>query len=273
MQGIYETVTDALQKALGENIQKVVEFLPNLISAILILFIGWIIAKIIGRLAVKIFQTMNVDTIAENRGITTILHDMGFVRAPSAILGRTIYLILLFLFLIPTFEALKLNYISQLFGQFLTYLPNLVAAGLIFIIGLAVAKIIAGSVAASAKGAGLEYAGAIGLFMRYFLNLVVLILGLSQLGVQTNILTIIFTVLIVSLGLALALALGLGSKSVVSNILAGAFAREHFSAGKEVEIQGVKGKIVTVGSVTTSIETDGREVTVPNTLLIENMIE
>ncbi|MEO8073105.1 MAG: mechanosensitive ion channel domain-containing protein [Acidobacteriota bacterium] len=165
------------------------------------------------------------------------------------------------------------NYVSQLIGRFLSYIPNIIAAILIFIIGLTMAKILGGSVAAFAKSAGLEYAAPVGLFVKYFITLVVIIFGLAQLGVQTNILTIIFAVLVISFGLALALSLGLGSRAVVFNILAGAFAREHFPAGKEVEIQGMKGKILAVGSVTTSVETDGREITVPNTLLIENVFD
>lgn len=273
MQGIYETVSVALQKAVGDNVQKVVEFLPNLISAILILLIGWLIAKLVEKLLARVLKTVSVDDISEKRGITNMLRDIGIKREPSALLGRILFWILLFLFLVPAMEILHLNYVSQLIGQFLSYVPNIIAAILIFIIGLTVAKILGGSVAASAKGAGLEYASAVGVFIKYFITLIVIILGLAQLGVQTNILTIIFAVLVISFGLALALSLGLGSRAVVSNILAGAFAREHFPTGREIEIQGMKGKIVAVGAVTTSVETEGREITVPNTLLIENVIE
>lgn len=273
MQGIYETVNNALREAIGENVQEVVKFLPNLISAILILVIGWIIAKVTEKVFSRVLKTLKVDEVAEKRGITKMFQDIGIEKSPSALGGRILYWLLMLLFLIPALKTLQFDYVSQLVGQFLGYVPNLIAAVLIFIIGITVAKILGSSVAASAKAAGLEYASAVGLFIRYFVALVVLILGLAQLGIQTNILTVVFAVLIVSIGLALALALGLGSRAVVSNILAGAFAKEHFPVGKEVTVQGTKGKIVAVGSVTTSVVTDSGEITVPNTVLIENVIE
>ena len=225
MEGIYQTVYNALQKAIGENVQTVVEYLPNLISAILILLIGWIIAKVVEKIVTRILMTVKVDDIAEKRGITKMMREISIERTPSSLGGRILYWILLLFFLIPAFNALELNYVSQIIAQFLAYVPNIIAAILIFIIGLTVAKILAGAVAASAKGAGLEYASAVGLFVKYFITLIILILGLAQLGIQTDILTIVFAALIISFGLALALSLGLGSRAVVSNILAGAFAR------------------------------------------------
>ena len=111
------------------------------------------------------------------------------------------------------------------------------------------------------------------MFVKYFLSLIVIILALAQLGVQTAILTNVFIVMVISLGLAMALSLGLGSRAVVSNILAGAFVREHFPPGREVQFQGMNGKIIEVGAVGTAIETEGRQITVPNTLMMESVIE
>lgn len=100
-----------------------------------------------------------------------------------------------------------------------------------------------------------------------------MIAALAQIGVRTDILTNVVTVLIISLGLALALALGLGSCAVVANILAGAFVREHLSVGSEIQVQGLQRKVVAVRSVGTSIESEGRQITIPNVVLVENVIE
>jgi small-conductance mechanosensitive channel len=93
------------------------------------------------------------------------------------------------------------------------------------------------------------------------------------LGVQTAILTVILAVILLSLGLATALALGFGSRAVVANILAGAFVRDHFETGRVIEVQGVRGKIVAVNSVGTTLENDSGMVTIPNTVLMENVVE
>ncbi len=273
MNRIYQTISNALNTALGDIIRKAADFLPNLVSALLILLIGWIAAKVAEKLLGKLLEALRVNQVAARRGVVGTLTELGIRRSPSALISRVVYWVILILFLVPTLETLRLVYVSQLVGRFVAYLPNLIGAAVIFLIGLAVARLLAGSVGAAAKNAGLEYAPAIGSFVKYFLNLIVIILSLAQLGVRTDILTNIFTVLIISLGLALALALGLGSRAVVTNILAGAFIREHFPAGREIQVQGVSGRIVSIGAVGTTVESEGREITFPNTLLMENVIE
>ena len=273
MQRIFETIVVALQSAFSNVFQRVAGFLPNLISAVLILLIGWILAKTAELLLRRLLEALHLDQAVQGRGLDTMLRDLGIKHSPAWLLGRLIYWVLLILFLVPALNTLQLVYISQLVGQFVSYLPNLLAAVALFLIGLAIARLLAASVTASARNANLEYASAVGAFVQYFLSLIVIILALAQMGVQTTILTNIFIVLIISLGLALALALGLGSRAVIANILAGAFAREHFPEGREIEVQGIKGKIVQVGAVGTSIDSGGRQITVPNTVLMENVVE
>jgi small-conductance mechanosensitive channel len=273
MPGIYQTIVAALRAALSDVYHRVAQFLPNLISALLILLIGWVIAKSAELILRRMLQALHLDQSAARRGVDRTLHELGITHAPAWLLGRIVFWVLLILFLMPALKTLQLGYISQLVGQFVSYLPNLLAATLIFLIGLAVARVLAGSVTAAARNANLEYATAVGTFVRYFLSLIVVILALAQIGVQTAILTNIFIVLIISLGLALALGLGLGSRAVVANILAGAFVREHFPVGREIQVQGVSGRIVSIGAVGTTVESAGREITFPNSLLLENVIE
>jgi small-conductance mechanosensitive channel len=259
--------------ALNDVIRRMAEFLPNLVTAVLMLLAGWIVAKIVEKGTSRILRTLRTDQAMERVAITGILRGMGVERSPVELISRTWFWVILALFVMSAMEALRLVYMSQLISRFVSYFPNVLGAAVIFLAGLAVARLLGSSVGAAVKSAGLEYASAVALFVRYFLALIVIIVALAQLGVRTDILTNIVTVLIISLGLALALALGLGSRSVVANILAGAFAREYFFAGQEIQFQGIKGRIVAVGSVGTSVESDGRQVTIPNTLLIENVVE
>ena len=273
MEGIYQTVSSAFQNALGENVRTIVEKLPNIISAIVIFLLGWLLAIIAEKLVAKIAKSLGIDEVAEKRGVSQMLSDYGINKSASAAIGKFVYWILLIFFLIPTLNALQMESVSGIIATVLLYIPKVVAALLIVIIGMTAARFLGASVTGSARSAGLEYAPHVGTFVKYFITLLVLILSLAQIGIDTNILTILFGVIVGASGLAIALALGLGSRSVVSNILAGAFAREHFPEGKDVEIQGVRGKIVVVGSVTTRVQTDKQEITVPNTVLIENVIE
>ncbi len=103
-----------------------------------------------------------------------------------------------------------------------------VAALIIFLIGPSVARLLSSALTRSARNANLEYANVIGMISLYFLSLITIVIILAQLGVQTAVLTVILAVVLTSTGLATALALGFGCRAVISNILAGAFVRDHF---------------------------------------------
>lgn len=273
MQKIYENVLAAINSALAGSTQRIVDYFPNLISALLILGFGWVAATIAETLTAKVLRAIRINDTARRGGVYGVLQDAGLTQSPTTLIRKLVYWVVMILFLLPAVEALKLSYLSQLITKFVLYLPNLIVSIVILIVGLAVSRVMAASVAGSARKAGLEYASAVGLVIRYFLSLIVIILTLAQLGVQTSILTIIFAVLIISAGLALALAFGLGSRAVVANLLAGAFVRDHFPEGREIEVQGLRGRVVEVGSVGTEIEHDGRQVTIPNTILMDNVVE
>ncbi len=273
MNHFFQTFSAIVRSTLLSSLQRVVDFFPNLLSAILILLIGWSLALLISRLIYKLFLSLRLDGLAARRGLSSTLADIGIDIPLSRIVSSFCFWLILLLMLEPLTEALKLSYLSRVVARLLAYIPSILAASVILVLGLSFARLISASVTRTAKAAGLEYAGALGALARYFIALIVIIIALAQLGVQTAILTVIFAVILFSLGIASALAFGSGSKAVVSNILAGAFIRDHFPVGREIEVQGVRGKVVGVNSVGTTVDSDGRIVTVPNAVLMENVVE
>ena len=273
MNHFLQSFSAILRSTLLASLQRIVEFLPNLLSAILILIVGWALAMLVSRLVSRIFRSLRFDAIAERRGLTGTLADIGIDISPSTILSNFAFWLILLLMLEPLTEALRLSYLSRVVARLLAFIPSILAAAVILILGLSLARLISASVTRTARTANLEYAGALGALARYFLSLIVIIITLAQLGVQTAILTVIFAVILLSVGIATALAFGTGSKAVVANILAGAFIRDHFPAGRAIDVQGVQGTVVEVSSVGTTVESNGRIVTVPNSVLMENVVE
>lgn len=273
MNELFHNIGQTLQSSVLHALERAAAFLPNLLSAILILLLGWLLAAVASRLAAKALQTLRVDSLAERNGMTSTLKDVGFSGTLSGLLSGVLYWIILLLTLLPAVEALRMVYFTMMVAKLLGYLPTLIAAAVILLVGLSLARFLSNALARTAKNANLEYAGALGIISRYFLSLIVIVITLAQLGVQTAILTVILAVILISVGLATALALGFGSRAVVANILAGAFVRDHFQEGRVIEVQGVRGKIVAVNSVGTTLENESGMVTIPNTVLMENVVE
>lgn len=273
MDHFIDSFSGILRMTLLASLQRVIGFLPNLLSALLILAIGWAVAFVVSRGLMRLFKSLRLDAVAQNRGFTSTLTDIGIDASPSKMVSSLAFWLLLLLMLQPFTQALRLTYLSHLVASLLGFIPSVIAAVVILLIGLSLARLIAASVTRTAKAASLEYAGALGAVARYFLSLIVVIITLAQLGVQTAILTVILAVVLLSLGIASALAFGTGSKAVVANILAGAFIRDHFPQGREIEVQGVHGTVVSVNSVGTTIDASGRVVTIPNSVLMENIVD
>lgn len=273
MNSIYSSVVETFRISINHAFGQIGAFLPNLLSAVLILVFGWLVAWIAARLTRQVLSTLGFDRFGERHGLSRTLNDVGLTTQPSSLVSGVVYWLVLLLALLPAVEALRLVYFTRLVAKVLSYLPELIAAAVILLVGLSVARVLSTALVRAARGANLEYAGALGLVSRYFLSLIVIVITLAQLGVQTAILTIIFAVILVSAGVATAMALGLGSRAVVANLLAGAFVREHFPQGREIEVQGVRGRVVAVHSVGTVVENEGGMVTIPNTVLMENVVE
>lgn len=273
MNPFFANVRLTLKASVMHAMAGVGAFLPKLLSACLILIAGWLIAAVVSRLVGRALRGVQADRIAEKRGVTQTLADLGFTGTVSGLISDTVYWVILLLSILPTVEALHLDYFTLMVARVLGYLPTVIAAAVILLAGLSFARFLSNALVRSARKGKLEYAGALGIVCRYFISLIVVVITLAQLGVQTAILTIVLAVVLISAGLATALALGFGSRAVVSNLLAGSFVRDHFPVGRVVDVQGVRGTVIAVHAVSTDLKGESGSISVPNTVLMENVVE
>jgi small-conductance mechanosensitive channel len=154
----------------------------------------------------------------------------------------------------------------------LAYLPNVLAAALILLLGGLVARVVGDAVGALATQTGVSAGPIVGQAVRYILLIFVVILALEQLGVETTLLTTVAMALIAATALALALAFGLGSREVARNIMAGFHATEELTLGQSLIVRGHTGRLVHIGPVKSVIETEAGRVSLPNSALVEEEV-
>ena len=134
--------TDVLNK--GINLWAILQDLlvgfasviPNLIGALAILIIGLIVSKIAARFVRRILVTIGADKLAERLNEIEIVYKSNIQVVPSMLLSKVIYYFLLFIFVVAATEILNMPVISQLMGQILNYIPVLISAMAVFVIGL-----------------------------------------------------------------------------------------------------------------------------------------
>jgi small-conductance mechanosensitive channel len=257
---------------IGEIVSSVAAWLPGLAAALLLLFVGWIVARLVQFLTRNILARLGLDRLSERAGLSQVFSQAGLVSSASDLLARLVYWLVLLVFLLAATESLGLVGVVEILRGFVNYLPRVLAATVILILGSLLARLVSDAVRALSVQAGLDSGPVMGQAVRYVLLIFAILLALEQLGIETNLLTIAASAIIGALAIALALAFGLGSRDLARNIMAGYHARDSFLPGQRLTFAGRTGRLVLIGTVKFILETEAGLVSLPNITLIEEEV-
>ncbi|RKY37482.1 MAG: hypothetical protein DRP73_01615, partial [Candidatus Omnitrophota bacterium] len=200
-------------------LSRVLNFLPYLLGALIVLVVGLIVAKLIQKLATRLFKWLRFDTISDKSGLTNLLKNAGIKYTLSQLIGILLYWFVMLLVFISALNVLNLNITAQLLDKIIFYIPNVIAAIFVFVVGLYLASFLAGLVKTAMRGIGVQEASFLGNLTRAIVILFALVISLQQLKIQAGILSFALNIIIASLGLAFGLAFGLGGKDIASRML------------------------------------------------------
>jgi small-conductance mechanosensitive channel len=166
-----------------------------------------------------------------------------------------------------------LEAVATLLEDLLVFLPSIIAALIVFLLGGIVARFTGNLVSTLATGVGIGNGARLGRIVQYLVSLFVVILALGVLGIDTSILVTALTIFIAAFGLALGLALGLGARQIVFHVLAGYYLRQRFPVGQPIAVDQVRGEVGGVGGVNTLVTTAEGTVVMPNGQLLESVVQ
>lgn len=264
----FQIVIDALLK-IGTDI---VNFIPNLINGLIIVVVGYLVSVVVRWIVRVVLRNVRFDPMIERTGITGSLRGLSVKMPMSEIVAQTVFLLLLLSFLITATRLIGLEAVARLLEQLLGFLPNAVAAVIVFLLGGIVSKFMGDLVTTMAMGAGLGYGRRIGRLVQYVISVFVAVLALGVLGIDTALLVTALTILIAAFGLALGLALGLGARGIVNHVLAGYYMRQRLPVGRPIAFQEVRGEVGGIGGVNTVVTTPEGEVIIPNGVLLDSIV-
>lgn len=257
---------------LENLVASLADFVPRALTAVLVILIGILIAKLAEKAVRTIFDKLRIDSFLERIGISQVLQKLGLQGSPGKVLSRTIYFLLVVLFVQSVTRAVGMFTIADAIGSFFSYLPSLVAAFLVLLLGMIVAQFMGKAVTRSAAESGVEFAPLLGRIVSALILFVVIIMSISQLQIETKIVNMVVLVLLSGISLALALTFGLGSREVTRNIVAGFYARQLFRIGEEVAIGGERGVLASITATKTLIERDGQTLAIPNRMFLDEIV-
>lgn len=210
-----------LSDELNDILKKIIDFVPNLIGAILILLIGYWVASLIAGIVRRSLRRMRFDRAIHTSPIGNSVSRV--IESPSHLTGAIVFWLLFLGAVSLAISALNLPVLNQLLAAIYAYIPNVIAAVLIFLV--------AGTVSTAAVGFTSRVMGrtALAKIIATVIPAVVMSLAvfmiLNQLGIARDIVNILFTAIVGSVALGLALAFGLGGRDVARDILEQAVAK------------------------------------------------
>lgn len=196
-----------------------INFMPSFIGALIIFFIGLIIAAGIAELVERVIDALKVDRVLEKIGFkhftdrASVKLDSGFFVAQL-----TKWLIIL-AFLSATLDYLKLRAFAEYLNKVIAYIPNAIVAVLILLVTALLADFVGRLIKASAKGTGMRLYQMTSTFVKWAIYIVGLLTAIEKLGVPTMYLATIFTGLIAMLAIAGGIAFGVGGKDFAKDVL------------------------------------------------------
>lgn len=263
---------DFWTQTFGDIIAQVLSNLPALFGAIIWLLIGWIVARLVAFILSNLLRRLGLDKLADRAGAGVLLTNMGLDPSVSRLVGRIVYWLTLLVFILAAAESLGLQGVAAALSILVGYLPNVLAAVFILLIGGFISRFVADALGALASQSGLDSGPLIGQAVRYILLIFVGILALSQLGIETSLLNTVTIVLLAAASLALALAFGIGSRGLAQNIMAGMHAKEAFVPGDQIHVGGHTGRLLSIGTVKAILETESGLLSLPNAMLTDEEV-
>jgi len=263
----------AIIKFIATVSQKLGEFLPSLVGAFLILFVGWLIAVLLRGLSRRIFRIIGINYIIEHSGVNDLLIKLGVQRKAEDILASLVYLIVLFVFIVAATEVLGISIVIETLNQFISYLPQIFGALFVFIFLAYLGRFLRQIVSNFLESYRLAYAGAIGKVLETLVIIFALIMALRKLGFETTIFTANITLAIGIFIGAVGLALGLGTREIARKIVAGFYLRRHINIGDEIQIGEITGKISSFENTAVIVETAEGVILIPNDQMLENIVQ
>ena len=200
-------------------LHQVGDLLPRLILALLLLLVGYFVARLVRFVVVKGLRAGNFHVLSDRAGIDGFLRDGGVGADTTEIIGLLFYWVVILASLVIGFNGLGLNYITDLLVKVLLFLPHVMVALLVLAFGAYFARFIGNAVCAYAKKLRLQDAELLGRLAQYAILTFVVLIALDQVNIGGDIVRQTFLIVLAGVVLALALAFGIGGKDWAAELL------------------------------------------------------
>jgi len=202
-----------------EMLTKVMAYIPVLLGALVILIVGWLVAKAIRRIVDWLLKTVRFDMMADKAGISEVLRKGNLKTTAREVVSGLVYWLIMIMVLVMVVNALGLPKASDILASLFAYVPKVIAALLVLVVAMFLASFVSGIVHTAAGNAKLPRPEIFAGVSRWAIIIFAVTISLGELGIATLLVTTTFNIILGGVCLALALAFGLGGKDATARYL------------------------------------------------------
>ncbi len=216
---LVESWSQALVGSFQGLANGIVAYVPNIVIAIILFIVGWVVGDAIGLWVTKIIRAVKVDKILEKLDVHVLLRRAGYNLDSGLFLGTLIKWFIILGFLVAALDVLQLQQINVFLREVLVYIPRVIIATLILVIAAIVADVLQKIVVASAKAAAVSSAELFGGITKWLIWIFAIVMALEQLGLVGAFLQIFMTGIVATITIAVGLSFGLGGKDAAQGFI------------------------------------------------------
>jgi len=224
--------SDAMFTSLAAAMALLFSAIPKIIGFLLIVAAGWFIASLIERGLAAILRSIRFNHFAERAGLSDFVEKMGMNTDPAGMVGLVVKWFVRLIALVVAFDALGLPAVSEVLRQLLLWLPNVVVALVVLVIGGLAARALSNVVRGAANEAGLSNTNFLAKTAAVVVWAFAIVVAVNQLGIATELVNTLFMAIVGALALGVGLAFGLGGRETAAEIVRKAYSKAQDNSQK-----------------------------------------
>lgn len=235
---------DALMVSLTDALTVFLAAIPKIIGFVLIIIIGWFVASLLAKAVAALLRTVHFNELAQRAGFADFVQKMGVGTDSSGFIALITKWFVRLITLVVAFDALGLPAVSGVLRELLLWLPNLVVALVVLVIGGLAANAFSSLIRGAAARSELGNPELLASIARIAVWAFAIVIAINQIGIASGLVNILFTAIVGAVALALGLAFGLGGRDTAAKIVGGWYDRtRQIKSGTRDFAQGMRREV------------------------------
>lgn len=243
-------------KNIFQNLKnEFLELIPNILTSLIVLGIGYLIARLVKYLVIKLINYVGGLLKRKFKSIN--------LKQAGSFIGIAFFWLIMFSSVLLVTDIMGLTVLTNWFENILQYIPNVIAAILIIFTAIILGNFLYDFIESVSERAGIEYSNTLGRIAQFFVLSMAIVIAMDQIGIEITFLINIIGIVLAAVLFGGALAFGIGSRTSVSNILGSFYVRKTYKEGDDVQIGKIRGRILKITPTNVVLDNEKGQVTIP----------